>query len=81
MPKHVFALRMTDDYRPFKELYIYETDNERLTIDDFVKINSNTDGLALMYPFYVGFGEWRELVEKHQYKNIFSYKLQFTKEN
>lgn len=56
--RHIFALRMlnTEDYfqRPIEELFLYETDNSVLTIDDFIKINGNPYGYKLICYFYGG---------------------------
>lgn len=56
--KHIFALRMVDpEYRggrPIRDLFLYETDNQVLTIDDFIKINSNKGDYELSCFFYGG---------------------------
>ena len=56
--KHIFALRMTqpecEGGRPIRELFLYETENQILTIDDFVKINSNSRGFEMICFFYGG---------------------------
>lgn len=40
--KHQFGLRMLDvnSRKPLEELWLYEDENQQLTLDDFIKINN-----------------------------------------
>lgn len=56
MSRHIFCIRMLDpDYlggRPIEALFLYEAESSTLTIDDFIKINSNNAGCKMICYFY-----------------------------
>lgn len=68
MMKHQFGLRMLDvrSRSPLEKLFLYEGENQQLTMDDFVAINSKDPHFQLIYPFYIGYMEQKDIFEKFQ---------------
>lgn len=59
---------LSPDYlgsRPIEDLFLYETDNQVLTIEDFIKINSNDEGYKLFCYFYGGYMSTEDFLKKY----------------
>lgn len=66
--KHIFALRMAEpEYmggRPIRDLFLYETENQVLTIEDFIEINSKE--YILVCYFYGGLMTVNDFRDKYK---------------
>ncbi len=65
--KHQFGLRILDvnARKPLEELWLYEGENQQLTLDDFIKINNIDPQFQLICPFYIGYMSQDEVLEKY----------------
>lgn len=65
--KHQFGLRMFNAQTglPMQKLFLYETDNEQLTIDDFIAINSKDERYQLIVHFYIGYMSREDALEQY----------------
>lgn len=70
--RHQFGLRMVDMHsgQPMQKLWIYESDNQQFTLDDFVKANNLSSHRQLIFPFYIGYMH-RDDVLKRYSKDLF----------
>ena len=70
--KHQFAVRMMDvkTALPMQKLFLYETDNQQLTLDDFIEINNINPQFQLVCYFYIGFMNQADVLEKYD-PNLF----------
>jgi hypothetical protein len=72
MSKHIYALRMCNpDYlggQLIEDLFVYESDNQVLTIDDFVKINSSKEGFRFVCYFYGGVMTIEEFTNRYPFR-------------
>lgn len=65
--KHQFGLRMLDvnSRKPLEKLWLYESENQQLTLDDFIKINSIDPQFQLVCPFYIGYMSQSDVLDKY----------------
>ena len=52
--------------RPIEDLFLYETNNQALSIDDFIKINNNKEGCKLICYFYGGSMTINNFINKYK---------------
>lgn len=64
--KHQYAIRVMgkSSNLPMEILALHETDNNPITLDDFIEINKS-DQYALICYFYIGFMTKDEVLEKY----------------
>lgn len=65
--KHQFGLRMLDvmSGKPLEKLWLYQSENQQLTLDDFISINQIDARFQLVCPFYIGYMKQEDVFDKY----------------
>ena len=65
--KHQFGLRMLDvmSGKPLEKLWLYQSENQQLTLHDFISINQIAARFQLVCPFYIGYMKQEDVFDKY----------------
>ena len=51
--------------KPLGKLWLYQSENQLLTLDDFIFINQIDVQFQLVYPFYIGYMKQEDIFKKY----------------